>query len=68
MPNITQPIDTINLLTLKEVAVTFKVSVYTVKRWIKSNKLIGIRLPGNQWRVSITACNNLLNSKEQCQH
>jgi excisionase family DNA binding protein len=68
MPNLDQPLDNIRLLTLKEVADTFKVSVCTVKRWIKSNKLVGIRLPGNQWRVSITACNNLINRDKQCHY
>jgi excisionase family DNA binding protein len=41
-------------LTLKDVADRLKVSVKTVRRWVKSGQLRGIRA-GKQWRVPESA-------------
>ena len=48
------------LLTLKEAGEVFQVSIYTIKRWLKSGKLKGIKLPGNQWRVPYSSCEELV--------
>ena len=55
-----QLIENITLLTVKETSLLFKVSTYTIKRWIKSGQLDGIRLPGNQWRIPLESCNLLI--------
>jgi len=38
------------LLTIPDVAGYCRVSIKTVRRWIKANDLVAIRL-GNQWRI-----------------
>lgn len=40
-----------NLLTIEEVANKLLVSTYTVKRYIKNNYLVGVKLPNSHWRV-----------------
>ena len=39
-----------NLLNIKDVAATCRVSVKTVRRWIEASELPAARL-GNQWRI-----------------
>lgn len=39
------------LLTLEETAKRLLVSVCTIKRYLKSGKLVGLKLPNSHWRV-----------------
>lgn len=55
----------IKLMTVKEVACFFKVSVYSVKRWLKTGKLKGFRLPNQQWRVECIECEKIIGSKKE---
>lgn len=48
--------------TVKEASEILKVSVFTIKRWLKSNKLKGFKLPGGQWRITRDACIELTKS------
>lgn len=38
------------LLLPKDIADKFRVDVTTVRRWLRTGKLAGIRTPGGQWR------------------
>lgn len=39
-------------LKVERVAQMFDVSQYTVRDWLKTGKLNGIKSPGGQWRVT----------------
>jgi excisionase family DNA binding protein len=43
------------LYTPSEVAVMFGVTPYTVRLWIKYEKIRGIKLPNRQWRIPQSA-------------
>jgi excisionase family DNA binding protein len=40
-----------NLLTVSDVADRLRVEPRTVRKWIQEQRLIGLRLPGGDWRV-----------------
>jgi excisionase family DNA binding protein len=42
------------LLTPSEVAVELRVTAGTVKRWLRSGTLPGVRLPSGEWRIAET--------------
>lgn len=48
------------LLNLKEAGIYLGVSKFTIKRWIFSDKLKAIKLPGGHWRVPKTSCDDLI--------
>lgn len=48
-------------ITPEHAAELLQVSVYTVKRYLRSGQLEGFKLPGNQWRTTEEACKDLLN-------
>jgi excisionase family DNA binding protein len=45
------PTKEIRLLTLAEVAATFRCDPETVRRWVKSRKLPAVSTPGGGYRV-----------------
>lgn len=40
-----------NLLTVSDVADRLRVEPRTVRKWLQEQRLIGLRLPGGDWRV-----------------
>lgn len=42
----------VELFTVEEVASRFRVKTRTVYRWLKSERMKGIRTPGGQWRIT----------------
>ena len=40
------------IFTVKEVADIFQVTEYTVREWLKDEKLVGFKIPGHQWRIN----------------
>ncbi len=53
-------------LTVDDVAVRMKVSIYTVKSWLRANRLRGYRLSGpkSEWRVRASALEEFVRSLE----
>lgn len=49
-------------LTVNEAAALLRVSKYTIKRYLKLGKLVGIKTPGNHWRVSRTSCQEYIST------
>jgi excisionase family DNA binding protein len=41
------------LMTPAEAALELRVSVGTVKRWLRGGDLAGVRLPGGGWRIAV---------------
>ena len=48
------------LITINEAAQLLKVSKYTIKRYLNSGQLKGIRLPSSHWRVLENSCMELI--------
>lgn len=48
----------IDFIDLNRAAELFGVSTFTIKRYIKQNKVIGKRTPGGHWRVSKASCDS----------
>lgn len=44
-------VDFPNLLTVSDVADRLRVEPRTVRKWLQEQRLIGLRLPGGDWRV-----------------
>jgi excisionase family DNA binding protein len=47
-------------IALQDIASYCMVSTTTVRRWLKDGKLTAIKLPSNQYRISITDFRNFL--------
>ena len=47
------------LATPTEVALELRVSTATVKRWLRSGELEGVKLPGGAWRVRLAELDRL---------
>ena len=47
------------LLNTKQVANHFGVSVMTVTRWVKSNKIKSVRTPGGRYRFTVEEINRV---------
>lgn len=57
-------VETINLLTLEEVADRLKVSIFTVRRWIHKGELPAYRV-GRGWRIGADELNQWLETHRQ---
>lgn len=53
------------LLTVAEVAARLRVSDQTVYRWIRNQRIEGIRIGENSWRVRATSVSELLTGDTQ---
>ena len=51
------------LLTVREVAETFRVSRTAVSRWAEEDRLPGFRTPGGRWRFRREDVERFLNGK-----
>jgi len=51
------------VLTPKQVADIFKVSVQTVKNWCRSGKIKAIKIPSGEWRVVYKDCEEIIEGK-----
>jgi len=52
--------ESLEYITVAEAASIIKVSSFTIKRYIKSNKLIAKRTPGGHWRLLKSSCYDCL--------
>lgn len=51
------------LMTVDDIAGIFAVKAYTVREWIKSGKLNGIKLPTGGWRIQHSEMVRFANEK-----
>lgn len=55
------PLNQDKLLTLKEVSERLRLSISTIKRYLKVGKLIGVQYtPTSHWRVLESSCNDYI--------
>lgn len=64
MPTYEQPMDEVELLTVREVATLLRVDVSTVTRWVTDGVLAAIRLPGGGIRIPRSAVDAILHPPE----
>jgi len=48
------------VLTPKQVAELFQVSVQTVKNWCREDKIEAFKLPSGEWRIKLNTCEEII--------
>ena len=52
------------VLTPKQVAEIFQVSIQTVKNWCREGKIEAFKLPSGDWRVRADICNKIMEGND----